>query len=172
MSWWKDLAAIFQSIGTLAVAIFAGAWALWRFQLRQERFPHIETSADIQVIGEHGDNWIIELIAYMENKGTAQHRMTLFDFDLSSLEASDAVLDADRYGGQVLFPHTIKKGSFLREGADYYFIDPGIKSKYSYVTKASKSASFLIFHYWFNYDDREHRSHAAERTIKLPNKGM
>src|SRR6266446_2000056 len=94
MHWWKDFASIVQSIGTLLVAVVGGGWALWRFGLRQERYPHIETSADIQFIGEHNGYWIVELIAVIENKGTAQHKMKNLEFDLCALDRTDNLKDA------------------------------------------------------------------------------
>lgn len=167
MAWWRDFAATLQSFGTIVFAVFGGAWAFWKFGLGQERYPHIETSADVVFIGQHGAYWIVELIAYVENKGKAQHRMAKFDFDLSSIEKQDDLIDAEEFGGQVLFPHPVKAGSFLGD-FDYFVIDGGVKSKYSYVTKVPKSSEFLIFHYWFEYGDKRKFSHAAEKTVAVP----
>jgi hypothetical protein len=133
IQWWKDFASIAQSFGTVAIAAAGGWWAYWKFGISQNRYPHIETSADIQFIGVHGDYWIIELLAYIENKGTAQHRMKKFDFELSSLNRDDQLKDSKKFGGQVYFPNLIKKGSFLAN-YEYFVVDAGVKAKYSYIT--------------------------------------
>jgi hypothetical protein len=167
IQWWKDFASIAQSFGTVAIAAAGGWWAYWKFGISQNRYPHIETSADIQFIGVHGDYWIIELLAYIENKGTAQHRMKKFDFELSSLNRDDQLKDSKKFGGQVYFPNLIKKGSFLAN-YEYFVVDAGVKAKYSYITRAPTTSGFLILHVHFEYSDQRKFSHAAERTVVVP----
>lgn len=167
VTWWKELASAVQSFGTVIIAALGGLWAFWKFGIKQERYPHVETSADIQFIGQHGDHWIVELITYIENKGNAQHRMKEFGFELSSLNHDDALKDAKKFGGQVLFPNLIKRGSFLGE-FQYFVVDAGVKAKYSYITKVPVGAAFLILHAWFTYYDKRKFSHAAERTVSVP----
>jgi hypothetical protein len=165
--WWKDFAATLQSFGTLIAACVGGVWAYYRFGLGQERYPHIETAADIQFIGQHGDDWIVELAAYVENKGRAQHKMVDLNFELSSINRDDALEDAEEFGGQVLFPHLLKKESLLGD-FEYFVVDAGVKAKYSYVTKVPKSASFVILHCMFNYADKRKFSHTSEKTAMVP----
>jgi len=38
-------------------------------------------------------------------------------------------------------------------GSERFFIDPGVSAKYSYITKVSEDAAFLILHSRFKYDD-------------------
>jgi hypothetical protein len=167
MAWWKDIAATIQSFGTVFAAILGGLWAYWKFGLGQERYPHIETAADIQFIGQHGEYWIVELIAYIENKGKAQHQMKSLDFELSSLDANDHLEDAEEFGGQVLFPNLIKQGSFLGE-YKYFVVDANVKAKYSYITKVPVTAAFLILHCTFDYADDRKFSHTSEKTVAVP----
>lgn len=158
-----------QGAVTVLALIVGGIWAYRKFVLRQERYPHIETSADIHFIGKHADYWIIELIAYVENKGAAQHKMSKFDFDLYHLLPNDNLQDSKAFGGQVEFPHITKQGSFLSTKYRFFFVDPGVKAKYSYVTRAPADAQMLIFHWWFTYSDGRQYGHAAEITKLVPN---
>jgi hypothetical protein len=168
VTWWKDFAATIQSFGTIIIAALGGGWAYWKFGIKQERYPHVETSADIQFIGMHGTDWIVELIAYIENKGVAQHKMLTFNFDLAALNKADRLKDSSEHGGQVFFPHTLKEGSFIPEEYQYFVVDAGVKAKYSYITKVPASAAFVILHCWFEYADKRKFSHAAERTVAVP----
>jgi hypothetical protein len=128
--------AEFAQSALTALALFVGGiWAYFKFVLRQEQYPHIETSADINFIGKHEDYWVIELIAWIENKGTAQHKMSEFDFDLYHLLPHDFLEEKEQFGGQVEFPRPTKKGSFLPRRSKFFFVDPGVKAKYSYITK-------------------------------------
>lgn len=166
-TWFKTSVEIIQAIVTVTATIVAGYWAYYRFGLGQEKFAHVETSADINFVGQHGDSWIVELIAYVENKGRTQHKMLNMNFDLSSINKGDRLKDADKFGGQVFFPHLLKEGSFLGN-FEYFVVDAGVKAKYSYVTHIPKNAAFLILHCNFKYDDERDFSHASERTVKVP----
>jgi hypothetical protein len=171
MSWTagelKDIGAFAQSVGTILSFCVVGYWAYRRYVYQEERYPHIEFSVDINFVGLQNDYWIVELIAYIENKGKVQHTMHSFEFDLSSLYSEDPVEITEKYGGQVDFPRSIQTGTFLTY-SKYFFIDPNVKAKYSYVTRVPKQASFLIFHSWFAYSDKRNVGHSAEKTVKVP----
>lgn len=167
MSWFKDFAEAIQALATVAGAIIAGWWAYYHFGLGQERYAHVETSADINFVGLHGNDWIVELIAYVENKGRAQHKMLDLNFELSSINKSDELRDSEEFGGQVLFPNLLKSGSFIGDYA-YFVVDVGVKAKYSFVTRVPSDAAFLILHCNFKYDDERNFFHASETTVKTP----
>lgn len=127
----------------------------------------IDFSADITFHEKVGNWWIVELVTFIENKGKVQHKLRDFDFDLASINSSDPVNTSDEFGGQVLFPNLISKGSFLPKKYSEFFIEPGLKNKYSYITRVPVDAEVLILHSWFNYLDGKH-SHSAEVTKKVP----
>jgi|HubBroStandDraft_4_1064222.scaffolds.fasta_scaffold108111_2 hypothetical protein len=164
----RNLAQAAQGGVTALALIVGGIWAYRKFVLGQEKYPHIETSADINFIGKHEDHWVIELIAWVENKGTAQHRMSAFEFDLYHLLADDTLEEEERFGGQVAFPHLTKKGSFIPKRYTFFFVDPGVKAKYSYITKVPAGANMLIFHWSFKYADGRGYGHTAEITKRVP----
>lgn len=142
----KDLAGGLQSIATIASFMIGGTWAYQKFIRQQEKYPNIEFLADINIIGNQGDYWIAELIATIDNKGKAQHKMESLNFDLNAIFQTDDIKLEAKWGNQVNFPRTIAEGSFSPEQYKYFFIDPGTKAKYSYITRIPKEASFLIFH--------------------------
>jgi hypothetical protein len=171
----RNLAQAAQGGVTALALVVGGIWAYRKFVLRQERYPHIETSADINFIGKHNnfkgqyeDHWVIELIAWVENKGTAQHRMSEFYFDLYHLLPDDPLEEKEIYGGQAAFPHLTTKGSFLPKLSEFFFVDRGIKAKYSYTTAVPANASMLIFHWSFKYADGRGYGHTAEITKQVP----
>jgi hypothetical protein len=173
----RNLAQAAQAGVTALALVVGGIWAYRKFGLRQERYPHIETSADINFIGKHNnfngkheDHWIIELIAWIENKGTAQHKMSDFYFDVYHLLPNDLLAKEENYGGQASFPHFTIKGSFLPNRSAFFFVDPGIKAKYSYITAVPAKASMVIFHWSFRYADRRGYGHTAEITKRVPKK--
>jgi hypothetical protein len=163
----KDLAGIITSILTSLSIIIGGGWVIYRFILQQERFPNNNFTTDINVIGKKDKYWIIELCAFIENKGKSQHRMKEFGFDLNAIFLNDKIETDERWGGQVNFPQEIVTGSYLPKQCKYFFIDPGTEAKYSYIAKVPESATFLILHSYFQYFRRKGYGHTAEKTIKL-----
>jgi hypothetical protein len=156
-------------VATIVSIVVGGIWVYRKYVRQQERYPNIEFTADINLLGIQGEFWIAELIAIIDNKGKAQHRFKEFHFDLSAIEQSASSLRTDeRWGNQVDFPAAIANGSFLPAQLGFFFVDPGIKAKYSYITRIPVTVSLVILHCWFKYSDGRRFSHAAERTIAIP----
>jgi hypothetical protein len=164
----KDWADILTSALTSLSIIIGGGWVFYRFILQQERYPNINFTTDINIIGKQDNYWIIELIALIENKGKAQHRMKDFGFDLNAISTDETVETKEEWGGQVDFPNRLASGSYLPKHQGFFFIDPGTTAKYSFITKVPENTSFLILHSNFLYDNRKGFMHTAEKTIQLP----
>jgi hypothetical protein len=165
---WKNLAAAVQSMATITSFIVGGIWVYRRYIRQQERYPNIEFSADVHFIGVQDGFWVTELIATIENKGKAQHRMEEFGFDLNGIERGRPILLEQRWGNQVDFPVSIATGSFLPTQYKFFFIDPGVTAKYSYLCRVPVTSTFVILHCWFRYGDKRKLSHTAERTVAVP----
>ncbi len=152
----------------MGLSIIIGAsWAVYRFILQKERYPNINFTTDIVIIGTQDGNWIVELIATIENKGKAQHRMNQCGFDLNAIFENEILERSDKWNGQLNFPNKISQGSFLPGHIGYFFVDPGTSAKYSHVTTIPMNASYAILHSNFGYTNRNGAIHTAERTIKM-----
>lgn len=165
---WKNVAAATQSVATIASFGIGGVWVYSKYIRQQERYPNIEFTADVQLIGVQADYWIAELIAIVDNRGKAQHRMKNFFFDLSAVQRGAVPQPSDRWGGQVDFPIPLASGSFLPAQLDFFFVDPGVKAKYSYIARIPLSAGAVILHCRFKYADARKYGHTAERTVAIP----
>lgn len=163
--------------------IGAGIWAIFIFIRQRENKPRVEFSADIVFHKKIGDWWIVELLAYIENKGKVQKKLYNLNFDLASIEVNDPITLSQKYNNQVLFPNLIVKGSYLNNKTLYFFIEPGVKSKYSYIARVPANTQAVIFHTYFDYYKRGAlyrriskalkmkiiiRSHTAEATKIVP----
>ncbi|GET22712.1 hypothetical protein [Prolixibacter denitrificans] len=162
-------ASIFKNLTTGTGIIVGGIWTYRRFYRQREHQALIDFSVDIVFHEKLGEWWIVELNAYVENKGKVQHKMNDFKFKVESLSNHDVVELNYNYGGQVNFPTTLSEGSFLPKKAEYFFIEPGLKNKYSFITRIPASQKILLMHSWFNYyGKKEKRSHIAEVTKVVP----
>jgi len=169
---WLARASIAQSVFTVLSIIVGGWWVYLKFVRAQEKYPNLEFTADINPIGIQNGMLVVELLAYIENKGKAQHKMASLDFDLNALMPGDALVSDQRWGGQINFPAELCRGSFLPARYKYFFVDPGTKAKYSYVAGVPENAAFLLLHCYFRYSHRDKTGHAAERTIRIQGKGF
>src|SRR6266404_3639694 len=163
------LAGGIASVITVLVAIIGAIWAYRRFIAQEERYPAITFSADINFVCRQRGYWIVELISIIENHGKVPHRFQRCNFDLNVLFPEDEVDVKDEFGGQAFFPQEIMKGSWLPKRFEYFFIAPGATSKYTYVARVPDTASAIMLHSWFEYDDRRNAGHSAEKTVALPN---
>lgn len=158
---------LIQTFLTSLGILVAGGWALYVFIRQRENKPRIEMSADIIFYNKIDDWWIVELVVYIENKGKIQHKMYNLDFDLFSINEGDPVNLAEQFGNQAHFPNLIAHGSFKRRDMLYFFIEPGVKGKYSYITRVPANAITVLFHAWFDYA-KINRAHVTEKTAIVP----
>jgi hypothetical protein len=164
----KNLSSALQSIATILSFVVGGIWVYLRFIRQQEKYPNIEFLSDIEFVGEQDNYWIVEVISTIDNKGKSQHKMNDFQFDINALMPDEEIETSEKWGGQVNFPHLVAEGSFLPEQLGHFFIDPGTKAKYSYISRIPKEASFVILHCRFNYMDERKYGHTAEKTVPVP----
>ncbi|MCL6262983.1 hypothetical protein [Craterilacuibacter sp. RT1T] len=164
---WNEIAKLFQSLVTTTSILIGGMWVYLKYVRQQERYPNIESSAEIKLIGVQGGYWIAEIVATVENKGKTQHRMYDFFFNMFAISADDPVNTDPRWNGQVNFPHEVVTGSFLPKQYKFFYVDPGVTAKYSYIARIPVNYSFVILHWYFMYGDNRKFKHVAECTIQL-----
>lgn len=156
-----------ESIATILALLVGAFWAIRLYLRQRENVPWIEFTADIAIIGKHGNDWIVELVALLENKGKVQHRLFGPHFALDALNQGDPlIVNTQQFNGQTQFPHSVLKGTFLPQSSAYFFVEPGVRAKYSYVTHVPANTRFLIMHTWFKYPDGRH-GHSAECTVEV-----
>jgi hypothetical protein len=163
----NNLAGALESLAVFFAIVIGGYWTYKTFVRQREGFPFVDFKVDINIIGKHGDQWILELIAYIRNSGKVQHKFETLAFDLNTLSGTDALRPEKEFGGQTFFPTEAITGSWLPQKSRYFFVEPGVQAKYSFITHVDESAEFLMLHGWFSYQDNK-TGHTAERTVRLP----
>jgi len=161
----NNLAGGIESLATVLALAVGGYWTYNRFIKQRENFAFIEFTVDLNFVGKQDGKWIVELIAYLENKGKVQHQFSDLSFDLALLLRGDPIKSSAKYGGQALFPHEGSRCAWLPPGM--FFIEPGVKAKYSYVAQIPEDATYVMLHGRFTYKDQP-AWHTAERTIAVP----
>lgn len=169
-----------QSIITIAAIIIGGIWTYFKFINRREAHPKIIFEVDVRTIGKIGDNWIIELMAILENKGLVRHRIdaSTFTFNIRYLTEKDEIKNEHipQTGNktyQVNFKNELKlrkdekENKWLADDWNYTFVEPNTIQKYSHVISVNNEIKFLLVHSRFKYADKKLDFHSAEKVIEI-----
>src|SRR5262245_27024016 len=151
---WKNVAEIIQASVTTIALIVAGVWAYIKFIYRRENVSRAEFTIDLDFVGEQGEYWLVEISAFVENKGSIRHPVKNFKINVRYLLNNDAVVDAgEDLKFQVKIPHSINKRIENKERYLYRntYIDPGLRYRNSYVTFIPKTATFVLVLGAFQY---------------------
>jgi len=166
-----DMSSLFEGVGKLTsvAAALAGVW--WGFEKwrrRDEHFPRVYFEVGVNFIGRKEQQFIVELVATLENKGVVPLKIKPFTFKLLGLMKSDAI---SRGGaairGQLLFRHMLAEGAFVPPEWDYSFIYPGVRTEYNFVTSIPFEVEYVRMQGDFTYLP-SHETHHAARVSKVP----
>jgi hypothetical protein len=166
------LFALIQAVATTIALVIAGIWAYTKFIYRREKEPRAEFTIDLEFVGIQGNEWLVEVSAYVENKGLVRHPVRNFKVALRYLCATDKVTDGEEnIKFQVMFPHSINERIGKRERLLWKetHIDPGLRYRNSYVTFLPVEATFVLLHGSFEY---EHERFTAQKVLKVPDKKL
>jgi len=157
-----------NSLATFLAVVIGGVWAYVKFVRRREHAPRVDFTVEVGFVGEQREHWLVDLQAFVNNEGLVRHTFRVFKFELRCLYDNDAVLDGgDDMGGQTLIPHLLRQGAWLPEEWGESFIEPGLRTRYSYVASVPRRAAFVLLHGVLVYGDGR-VTHTAERLVHVP----
>jgi hypothetical protein len=163
---------IFEVIGKAAAACAAvagGWWAVEKWRKRDEHFPRVHFEVSVNFLGTKDQQFLVELIATLENKGFVPLKIRNFSFKLLGLKADDPMTRGGKeIRGQLRFPHLLEEGVFVPPEWEYSFVYPGIKTEYNYVASIPLDISYVRMQGDFEYLSNGETHHAA-KVLKVPN---
>jgi hypothetical protein len=152
-------------LSSLAILV-GGGWVFWKFILQREAQPKIEIGLDLNVLGRVGDEWLIDVIAVVTNRGTVRHYLRDFWFDLNVLSPFDPIeIGDDEIDGQVRFRSPDRRRYWIAAERTGFFIDPSVTQRYTHVTTVPADVTFLLVYGRFRYPKDYH---PVERAFALP----
>ena len=167
-----DASTLFELIGkgvTAAGAIAGGWWAFEKWRRRDQHFPRMFFEVTANFPGMQNGQWVVEVVALLENKGVVPLEIKSFGFELRGLLITSALERGDdSIRGQLLFPAVLAKGPFVPASWSYSFVYPGVKTGYNFVTAIPADVSFVRVQADFEYVSPG-RSHHAAKVLKVPN---
>ena len=81
----KEITEAIQAVLTSRAIVVTAIWAVRRFVFT----PRIAISVDLCFVGKHGDQWVIELLCLLENKGQVPYKIRSLSFNLRTLQEGD-----------------------------------------------------------------------------------
>ena len=168
----SDIAQGIASIATFLGIIIGGGWALRRYVFQKEAYPRIEFSVDINFVGTHNGQWVIELLGLLHNKGEVPHKIRNLLFEIRFLSKQDKIENGDDIGGQLRFGVAVKQGSWTpTDSSCPMVILPGISLRYSYVYHVPTTIAFVLLHGKMKYARGGIEDLRADRVVKVPAPG-
>lgn len=150
---------------TLGTVVVGGLWGYYRLYKRREHAVRLDFTTTVNFVGVQDGKWLVSLDAHVNNDGLVRHEITRFDLDLRCLFKTDRLATSPELGGQVVVPRELLRASWLPEGWGMTFIEPGLKTVYSYVFAVPVDASFVLLH---GYLDYSRGGHSAEVLAVVP----
>ena len=164
----KDISEIIENLATALAIIIGGGWTLWRFGLFRERFAKMEFNLDCRFIGKSGNDYLIEIIATMENKGSVRQTIKKFTFDLLLFNETNVIDETiKKINYQVNFPNKkISRRPWVPNPWEETFIDAGTIQVYRYLTSIPADTEFISVYSKFIYPN-SNDFHSAQMTFNV-----
>ena len=163
----KDIMAGLQSLATVIAIAAGGWWTYIRFVREREAVPRIQFTVAVRVIGQQASSWIVELLALVDNKGKVRHTIREFRFDLRYLNEGDQIAaGGPKIGEQVNVFRKAQEGSWMPPDWGYTFIEPGVNTRYSFISSLPSTATFALLHGRFAYEGSDD-FHTADCMIAV-----
>ena len=162
-----DITPFIKSLSAL-LAVLGGLWAIYKFYIRDEHFPRIQFDVEINFIGKEKDQHIIEIIAYLENKGVVPIKLTELEFSLRGLKHGEELVEGnENINKQLFLPHKVKEAPWLSDTWNYTFVYPSVRTRYTHVAMVSDVYSFLLVRGLFIYESDED-FHTSAKLVQVP----
>ena len=164
----KTVSEIIQSWCSTAAVLLGGGWVLWRFVLQREAHPKIEFAIELQVLGRVHDEWLINVIAVVTNRGTVRHYLCDFWFNLHPLSMNDQIeIGGSEIDGQVRFGRAARRRDWIAAGRTDFVIDPGVTLRDIHVTTVPLKTAFALVYGHFRYPGSGGTYHSAQQAFAL-----
>ena len=159
---------LLQSVAALVVLVLGAFWGYFKWRKRREHAPRLEFTVDVNFVGLHKGQWLVEVLALVDNKGLVQHRIREFSFDLRTLDVNDPIEEGEKeINYQTRIPRKVKEAAWIPRDWESTFIEPGLKTRYSYVVAVPRTAKFVLVHGKFDYG-RKGLFHTSDKLVAVP----
>ena len=160
----------FEGLKTIATALgilIGGGWAIWKFILVKETFPKLDFKVDVNFVGKQKEEWLIEILGFIENKGMVPYEISNLIFDVKYLLNTDTLQENPKYDEQIDIKNILNSKSWISSISDSKpKIYPNISMRFNYIYKVPPETSFVLVHGLLVYSNGHEMR--ADKLIKVP----
>ncbi|CAN5490623.1 hypothetical protein BH11PSE9_BH11PSE9_18290 [soil metagenome] len=159
-------------------AVVGGSATTWWFLYRRGLEPSSELGLEIFFAGRQADNFIVEVVATLQNKSSVRQAYRDLQLSIRYLLPEDIIEEgSEKIGYQLKMNRSID----TRIGSKRYFahaeyIDAGINFRHSYITFVPANATVLWLNSRLQFRTREHwyshsfvwHTKSSQRLVSVP----
>jgi hypothetical protein len=162
-----SVAAGIESLITALGFVAAGLWTYGRFVNRREAHARLAFDPIIRFVMETDDVWMAEVVAQIENRGEVRHVIREIRYELGLCDRVPAGPMASTGSLESILPGTkIAERSWLPDGCEYIFVEPGVKAEFCACVAIPKSTQLICLKGFFSSGKNEF--FFGERLFALP----
>lgn len=162
----ETLATIIIDLIEILLAIIAAFFAYYTFFREGKHKQRVEFDLEINDLGIHGTNRIIEIVAIVENKGLVEHTISELTLTARGIDKSDQLKNMDSHEYRLAFKHKLAMTQIVPED-DYFFIRPKVTQRFPMVIKIPISITHVIVRCNSIYKATK-EFHITERAFAIP----
>jgi len=163
----KNLTDVILSSIQLLILIISAVWAYFRFRKEDPLRPRIEFDIDCKFFGPQGNSYLTSFIATANNKGNVEHRFTQIRLRVLGIKTGEPLTEFEKYPPMANFPQELmKEVNIVPAEFEYYFVRPGVKQAFHYVTQTPENIRFVIVRATFKYQETD-ELHTAEKVFEV-----
>ena len=143
-------------------------------QRREERLretervhePHIEISVDCNFYGPEGDEYLLEVLLTVQNKGLVEQVFRNIQVRIRGIEADKPLSYWRGRKPRLEFPiELVDDVQIIPERYSGYYVERGIEVVFPFVTKIPTLIKYILVHSLFEYENST--IHTTERVFQV-----
>jgi hypothetical protein len=164
----NNILAGIESLATVLALITGGIWTYRRFVNRREAYPRVAFDPIIRFVGETECVWLAEVVAQIENRGEVRQIIRKIEYELELCDTAPTTLLASTGSIASIFSSTkVEARSWLPDGYEYIFVEPGVKSEFCACVSIPKSIALVCLRGFFSSGEND-EFFFGERLFALP----
>ncbi|MCG7549324.1 hypothetical protein [Pseudoalteromonas sp. Of7M-16] len=166
-----DYSSLIKSV-SLLLGVIGGLFAIYKFYRRDEHFPRVQFDVEINFVGKEDDKHVVEIVAYLDNKGVVPIKLTELEFSLRGLKSGEPLEEGDnKINKQLKLPHKIKDAPWIADMWEHTFVYPGVRTRYTHAAIVDDKYNYLLVRGLFIYESDE-KFHTSAKLVKVPNQSI
>lgn len=134
---------------------------------QREHAERIDFTVEVRFVSVQGEDWLVEVAAMLDNRGLVRHTTSELTFELRCIYPEDELsIGGADINGQIRIPHVLATGSWLPSTWAATLIEPGLTTRYSYVTRVPRRATAVLLHGAFRYAPAGEKGHHTAESLQ------